>query len=314
MLLHKLKFNTSEPFIARTAARAVVGTLNALIIGLISSHLRTQRFGMPVQDPTLDLHTETVTEIDGQEHEANERAEQGVALPREPVLVTATKLLVIRNYLADDLEKNAGEREMPLTNTRIKDPWHVAQPIGETLSFMMSNTQTVDATMVKEQAKALDITEAEVREALAARPARQQQFMHQNKEEILSIAKSLIATHIGQDGHELEVEAVFDLLAPITKLQLIASADRALFKARQREIQAHVSGNLLAMSNIGVIDGVRRQLRAEVQDWLANQTFKNDLDEATSRGARVPNFAPAPTAVKPTEAEQSLSRRNGTHN
>lgn len=305
-----LKFKASEPFVARTAGRAVIGTLNALIIGLCAAHLRQLRFGVPVAQPTVDQSAEIDDAIEGEEVEEQVRVDQGVAQVREAPLKVAARLRLIRDSLAKDLDENAGEVELPLSGKRVKDPWHIGQAMEATLDWQLTSQRPVDMTRVKEEAKALGITEAEVLQALARRPQRQQQFLSQNKQEILSTAYALIPHDA--DGYVLSPEqdmATFDALPALTRLQLVASADRALYRAREREIQAHVDGNLMAMSNLGVIDGVRRELRAETQSWIKDERFKREVDEAMARNGRMPLFAPAPHPVQPTEAQKVLERR-----
>lgn len=308
MLFNTLKYNASEPFVARTAGRAAVGTINALIVGLITAHMRLARFGTAVQEPTLDTRND---EVEGavQAHEAGEsvREEQGHTVTREDPLKLASRLKLIRDVVAANLEANAGERVLEMVSKTIKDPFHVAQHFEDTLAFMTNSVQAVSPTLVKEEAKALGISEEDVQKALAARPMKQQQFLHQNRAEILEIYKGLVPCDV--DGYLIkpaECEAVLETLPAMNRLQIAGSADRALHRAYLREIAEYVrTSNPISKSNVGVLLGIRRQIFNElVPSWFEEPSFERDVRAAMERGSRYPEFGPKPAPVQPMEAER----------
>lgn len=312
--LKAMKFQSGEAIISRSAGRAVVGMLNAQIINLIGLHLRSQRMGAPVENPTIDTHAETVGEVEGEAANEKRSEEQGGALPREKPLVTAGRLKLLRDSIDKSLRANCGMRELPLAGKDgrvqlVPDEFHIGQSIEATMAFMCSSVQEVSPQVVKEQAAALGITEDEVKKALANRPAARQQFLFRNKDEILGAAKTLAPED--KDGLLMSVDndqAAFDLLEPITRSSLMACADRALYKAWQREIQRHVDGQIDAMSNIGLLNGIRVQLREEFREWMKDNAFYRSYNEAIERGAKSPQFGALPTPTRPMEHE-TVTRR-----
>lgn len=323
--IRMLHFNKAEPFIARSAARAVIGTINALVVNLAATHLRNQHFGRALAEPqgeerfsvpgqSIDSRNSLEGAIVEADMDHERSVEQGTAsVVREEPLKLAARLKLVRDSLQSDLEHNAGEREMPLPvkgqMITIKDPFHVGQRIEDTLEWQVTNVRPVDKTVVKEQAKALGISEEMVEKALESRPQQSQMFLARNKDEILSTIKSLIAAD--HEGYTLSLEqdeAAFESLPVLTRMQLVASADRALYRAYNREIVNHVGGNPLAMSNMGVINGTRLQLRDLVAGWCKPDTdTQRELQEALSRGARMPQFEVAPVVKQPMEAEKALA-------
>lgn len=342
-LIAASKFRSGEPFVARTGGRAVVSTINTQIISLIALHLRMaklgsvdptapsgeERFGavglpghgplvgkaqLPLPGKSLDERNALDHAVTDAETETEQRAAHGVAEYREPPLHVAGRLKLIRDSISKSLDEHAGLRDMPLPVggkvMQVKDTFHIGQPISESLEFMYSNAREVSDLIVKEQAKALGITEEEVRIALAARPAARQKFLFENRVEIMRIIPTLIGSDAQKNALSLEQdEEAFEALEPMTKVILLASADRAWHRGWQREIQGHMDGNPLAQSNMAVLDGVRRQARQQFEDWMKVDAFQRSFHTALERGAKMPNFGPKPRPAEAMEAEKVLARK-----
>lgn len=309
MLAKTLTYNSGEPFVARAAGRSVVGTLNALIVGLIRAHLRMQRIGTPVTELTIDSRAEHVEGAIAESEMAERmREEQGHAVVREEPLKAAARLKLVRDVIAADLEKNAGERVLPIGDGKaIKDPFHMAQRFEETLEFMATNVQEVSEATVKMTAEALGCTEDEVRQALLAAPQRDQAFLTRNKDEIIAIYQSLVAAD--KDGYEMDAthfEAVIESLPPMQRLAVHASADRALHKEWSRQLVDFTrSGHPLTKSNLGLIQGVRRELRKHMDSWFKDEAFAREVQEAVARGARIPALGPVPAPAAKDEPKRT---------
>lgn len=307
-----LLFSPSEPFVARTAGRAVIGTCNGQMIGLAATHLRNHRFGVAVESPSVDTREDLVEGAEEAAERAEQlRAEQGHDLPPEAPILVIGRIKLVRDAIDKSLRDNAGQRELPVSGKKVLDPFHVGQALEATMEFMQNSIQEVSPLLIKEEAKALGITEDEVRVALASRPRQQAQFLHQNHSEILALCTGATATT--KDGYELSLEQWQEALAmlePMTQLKLIASADRALYRARNREIQEYArTGDPRIKSNLGLLDGLRRGLWAERDSWFKDPTFEAGVNKAAERGARLPDMGPKPAPVQPTEAEKALANR-----
>lgn len=311
MLAKTLLFNPAEPFVGRSAGRAVVGTINALIVGLIRTHMRVNQFGTAVAEPTLDSRNEGVEgAVQAAEMQDRMREDQGHALQREEPLKVAARLKLVATVIADSLAQHAGKRELA-NGQMIDDPWHLAQPFSETLNFMTTSVKEVSPTLIKETAKALGCSEEDVKKALAAQPQRDAAFLHRNKEEITEIYSGLIAADA--DGYLLKpesFEAVLEALPAMPRLGILASCDRALHREWERQVLDFTrSGNPLIKSNIGVLRGLRLQLREHIDGWMKDKDFMAEVSDAQTRGARIPAMGPIPAPFEPMEAEKAKERK-----
>lgn len=307
-------FDPAWAIVSRTGARAIIGSLNASMIGMIGSHLRAMRIGTPiavvdgedrfgVPGQSIDSRNSQDHAIAGEELEALAHEGNGHSHVAEKPLVVAGRMKLIREILANDLAKHAGKRN-DFSGREIDDPFHVAQPIEETLKFMSGSGRVSEEVEISEELKALSVTRERVIKAREARASQGRAYLRTNGEEILSIFDTLIAADA--DGFVLASDqwlTCFDKLPALTRLRLAAGADRALYNAFDRELVSYERGALLATSNMALLEATRREIRACVKDWQATQGFEQDLRDALSRfNSREPEWMPAPAPVQPMAA------------
>lgn len=311
-MLAKLRFDPSRPIIARAAGRALVGSLNFTIASLIQQHLRRERFGASVPEASgIDGLNDAAADAAADVEAGRVREEQGFAITADP-LELAARLKLVRDSVAGDLLKNAGRRQMATRpGETFPDPFHIGASFAESLDFQLrTQPRMASEAALRAEAKALNVSLDDVKAALTARHVRQINLLRDSRDDIERIYGEL--TPKGSDGHPLGVEAdeeVFAKLPAIVQLRLVAAADKGLFRARQRELELHFAGRSEAAGNIALLDGTRRELLAMVNRWMEKPQFKAELDDATSRGANQPTFAPAPHEQQPDEKEEALRKK-----
>ncbi len=309
-IIEAMKFKSGEGIIARSGGRGCISSLNIMILNQGAQALRMERRGeAPAEGPTLDAHADVTGEVEGVDTDAQRTADQGGEEPREKPSVVAGRLKLIRDAIDATLIANAAQVPVVLggKTVEVPEPFHIGQPIKESMAFLCSSVQEVDKARITNEAEALGIPEDAVRKALQNRPMQRRQFMHRNREEILDWVNSQAAAD--KDGNMLnleQAEMAFDALDPITKVNIAAAFDRGLFREWERQIQLHADGDIEAKSNIGLINGVRLQVRETIDGWMDDASFARSIKAATERGARAPRLAPAPIQPKPMLHERAL--------
>ena len=303
MLFNRIRFDPSMPFVARAAGRSIVGTLNFAIVNLAAQELRNRRFGQtaveggehadgdaPSNEPTLDARNEIdQNEVQGDKVEQQLRDDQGFEVGVEP-LVLASQLKFIRDVIADDLDANAGLRRNPLNGKLMKNPFDLAQPISESFARQLALAPRVDMSMITKVAKVVGLTPEDVIRVVEQRHKSANKFLSDNAAELFSIIDNL-GTPIGDDGHPFEPaddESVLDRLPALNQARLIVAADRGLWYERERQVQGYMRGNPNALGNIGIIDGVRKQLHNDYAIFMAKPHMRTEIEEAVNRGAAWP--------------------------
>lgn len=308
-------FDPAWAIVSRTGARAIIGSLNASMIGMIGSHLRAQRIGTPLTPQngeerfslpgqSIDSRNTQDTEIDGEALEQLAQADNGHSHVPEKPLIIAARMKLVREVLAEDLAKHAGKRN-DFEGREIDDPFHVAQPMAETMKFMSGSSRVNEAVEINEELKALGVSKERVIKAREARAAQGRAYLRQNADEILSIYGTLIAAD--GDGFLITKEqwlTCFDKLPILTRVRLAAGSDRALYNAFDRELVSYERGGLLAVSNMALLDATRREVRLCVKDWMsapgATDEYRGSLERFNTRE---PDWMPEPAKVQPTAAE-----------
>lgn len=305
MLLNRIKFDPSMPFIARAAGRSMVGTLNFAIVNLVSQELRNRRYGETVAEvnqnpegelsttpPNLDDRNEIdVNEKQGREVENQLREDQGFDVGMEP-LVLASMLKFLRDTIADDLDANAGLRRNPLTGKLMKNPFDLAQPISESFTRQLALAPRIDMTIAGKIAKVVGLTAEDVVRVAEQRHKNANKFLQDNAAEMFSIIDNL-GSPVGDDGHVFEPsddETVLDRLPAMNQARLIVAADRGLWYERERQVQGYMRGNPNALGNIGIIDGVRKQLHTDYAVFMSRGPIRQEIEEAVNRGATWPQL------------------------
>jgi hypothetical protein len=287
-LISRLKFDPVAPLIARTGARALVGSINFSISNLIQQHLRAERFGLPASG--IDQHNDETAAAEAAEEAMRNRAEQGYVTPMPP-LELAADLKKIRDAIQHDLVAHAGRRPMVTDPSKtLPDTFHIGMSFEESLDFQSRMQARISEPQIKAEALALGVEESEIRSALMTRHLRQLNFLKDNRDHIVELYKGLSAETLDMDS----AEDLFGDLPAITRMRLAAAADRGLFNARAREIMRHMTGQPDAAGNLAILDDCRRKIKDDVAAWLKIPSFEREVSEAVSRGAQLPQWSPAP--------------------
>lgn len=301
-ILQKIKFNPAMPIIARGGGRGLVGSLNFSILNLIQQSLKQAKFGLPTAG--VDTANDETADIAAQKENARNREEQGFTVSDDP-LVLAARLKLIRDAVAKDLRDNADMRPMVLDpHVTIPDVFHVGSDFEESIEFQKGLAPRLSEAQMKAEAKALNVSVDDVRNALMRRHARQVGFLNDHEGEIIAAYHSLTA--VDTDGYALdldEAEAVLANLPAIYQLRIAAAVDKGLYRQRNNELERALSGNAQSKGNIGLIDGTRREILAEVDRWTHAPQFKTQIEDAINRGTNLPAFAPVPHVQEPDEVD-----------
>ncbi len=309
-LIMKMLFNPSAAIVARSMSRAVIGSLHFSISNLIQQSIRAERFGAPLPEAGgIDAANEALAAHAEGEETARVRAEQGFEVNGDP-LETAARLKTIRDYLANDLLANAALRaSLTQPGVSFPDPYHLGGTFEDSLKFQIGLKPRISEAQIKAEAKALNVEESAVRDAIVANHTRQVAFLEENRDDIVRIYNGLVTT---DDG---DPEVAFEKLHPMLRLRLAAKADSGLYQARMREIQAHLRGGpraVEAKGNVALCDGTRRDVLAEVQRWMKDAAFKGAVDSAVERGQTMPTFSPEPHVQKPDEVVEAMAKHQRT--
>lgn len=334
-MLHIFRNNDSDIAVNvnRVALRSIANVCNMRIINLAARELRRRRFG-EAAEPTgkaagygVQVGIEGVSRIGEQpgqltvDHANDEAAartetsnvmrdhqgastgvtqysnpeEQGFD-PGEDPMVTAGKLMLIRNAAAEFLTKHARMRRNPLDpkGGLYIDPYDVAQPLSDSMNFMISQTQAQSRTtplQAEAIAKALGqgVTAEDVLRIEAESAERGAKFIRDNADEILAIAEGAQAVDANGKAYDLEDdENVFEMLPYPVQLGLCVSSDKALFRERDRQIGMFARGVADAATAIAVINGTRRVLHDWFHTRMRKPEVKREIEEAVARGANMP--------------------------
>lgn len=309
-MLQKLRFDPSQPIIARSAGRALAGSLLFSMVNLIQQHLRAERFGTRVEAGGIDALNDAAADADDKAEAARVRVEQGFAAPVD-YLALAAKMKLVYSSIFDDLEKHAQRKAMLTDASRtIPDPFQIPSTLADSIDFQLRTKPQISEARIRAEAKALNVSEEDIRIAVVSRHTRQIDILRDNRADVERIFENLTAK--GSDGHPLGAEAdeeVFMSLPAMVQLRCAAAADKGLFRARNREIELHLSGNKDAGGNIAILDGTRRDILAMVGRWMDTAKFKAEVEEAASRGSNMPQFAPAPHVQAKDEVEVAKEKK-----
>lgn len=308
-LLSQFRWNADRPFIARSALRGIAHAINFSLIALAANHLRNLHFGqaLPEADEhfgqTVDSRNELEAAIDGNEVEASLREAQGFTLLMPP-LELAARLKVIRDSCAAELDSHAGMRRNPLTNAIFKNPFDVVQAVSESLGWQLAQKVRIDEAVVLNTAAVLGLDEPSVRLALEKQHVSQQKFLKDNAAEIYTIIDNLV--YKGVDGHAFGIdddETVEERLPAINRARLYVAADKGLVAQRLQEVRRYMrNAEPQVLSNIGIIDGEREHLTQKFNVLMNLPIIKDEIYDATQRGARLPKLQPLFPKVRVPEA------------
>jgi hypothetical protein len=297
-ILGQFRFRSEAPVISRAALRGIASSINFSLINLVAQHLRSKAFGQVVDQTddhyghNLDQRNEIDADVAGAVELQQRREEQGFAVGLAP-LDLAARLKVIRDSVAQELDKNAGLRLNPLTNLKFKNEFDIASPISNSLAWLTSQPARIDEAVVRNTSLVVGMDEASVRVLLEKQHQTQVKFLQDNAGEIQGIIDSL--EYIGADGHAFgidEDETVETRLPSLNRARLFMAADNGLWTARNREVASFIRGNPNALANIGMIDKERELLSFKFDRLLKVEAIKLDIDDAVSRGARKPTLKP----------------------
>jgi hypothetical protein len=298
-LLSKIKYDPGFPLAARTAGRALVGSLNFSISNLIQQHLRQQRFAAtgaePEEVPTIDDANDLEAEKAEKAEEQRTRAEQGFAVPQDP-LDTASKLKLIRDAINADLLEHAARVPMATKpGYTLPDARHVGANFAESVHFQSNMEFRPNRAQAEAEATVLGRSVEEVLAAQMSNHEMSQRFMKEMVPDILTVYDTLTA--MGTDGHALGLEdanAVFTKLPAINRERMVAKVDAALYRAVQTEVQRHLRKRPDAMGNIGLLEGLRREIRDAWTIEAGRPEVRKELKDSEDAGASRPAWAPAP--------------------
>jgi hypothetical protein len=311
-ILQMLRIDTAFPYVGRAAQRSVVGTLNFTISNLVASDMRRKRLGTPVvakvgqtdltpliekYGNTLDKRNEEDQEIEAEQREAEKpQSEPRTDFAQVPPMILAGKLKAIRDSMAKDLDEHASLLQDPLSpnNPPYKNPYDVGASLEESFMRQLSLTPKVDRKKAQVVADIHGLDVEDVVRILQQQQEFGQKFINDNKDELLSVLKSL--PHSDQ-----EPEAAYAELPAIQKARVYVSADRGLWYERDRAIKLVVRGHPDGLANLAMIDSSRSDLHKSF-NWLMKQdNFHREIDEAVRRGATWPVLIDLPkpkTAAK----------------
>lgn len=304
-LLSQFRWRADRPFIARSALRGIAHSINFSLIALSTNHLRNLRFGTAIPDAdehygqTIDSRNEIDGQVEGADVEIAVREAQGYAVLMPP-LELASRLKVIRDSCAFELHAHAGKRMNPLTNKLFLNTFDVVQPVSESLNWQLAQKARIDDAVVRNTAAVLGLDEESIRVSLEKQHDSQQKFVRENAAELYTIIDNLV--YKGEDGHAFGIdddETVEERLPPINRMRLYVAADKGLIGQRLLEVRSYVrNADPVRLGNIGLIDGERELLRSKFNKLMDVQHIKDEINDASQRGARVPTLSPLFPKVK----------------
>ncbi len=315
--IDSLVYRPEMPFIWRGMALGMARDLAFSIIALCSQEVRARRTremetivakeqaeiaaGIPPGELSSDDYVPTSQLQREREEEEQRRFEQGFALQMPP-LILAAKLKVVRDWLAYELDMRAGTRVNynDPHMSRMKDPFHLAQPLVMELDRQLKRNTTVTAADAEEEALLLGVSA----ETIAKIKSRQRnggvKFLHDNRGEILSLIDGLVAVKPRPQGSEndvdyqpefytiAEAEQVELTLPAIHRARMFVSADRGLKWESENQVAQMLKRVPEAKGNYYAIIAQRVNLHAKFDRFTTNGDIKQEIAEAVSLGAAYP--------------------------
>lgn len=291
-MLNNCKWKEETPFVCHAAYRGVISAINFQLITTASQQLRQEQNLNP-GGGGIDAYNELLAAREESAEEERSLEEQG--LPKGPTpRVVGGMLKAIAAYLNDELLEHATPVELITTGKTVPNPWEVGENVAMTLQRQVIRSPREMTSQMKLEAKALNVSEEVIAEAIQRQQHNNAAFLTNNREALLSIIDSMVF----ENPDELAVEAIWRQLPVMLRFRLFAAADSGLYFASTREATRYIlQGRLESKSNVGLIDGERRVLRQEINDFLSDPKNKREIREAIDGGAVIPVLRPVPPAA-----------------
>jgi len=291
-MLHNCKWDASRPFVCTAAYRGVISAINFNLITSAQTLLRQEQTLNP-GGGGIDAYNQLLARQG--EVEENDRAleEQGLVTLPDPRIVGGM-LKVISASLNDELKEHAQQVIFPLSGKKGYNPFEVGDTVEMTLHRQISRTPRDLTARMKMEAKAMNKSEEVILEGLRRQQRNSADYLIGNRELILEIIHAMNFDNVDT----LDAESIWDRLPVMIRFRLLAAADNGLYYASDREAQRYIVNNRLeSKSNVGLIDGERRVLRKEINEFLMNPRNDREIAEALTGGATIPVLQPlAPSA------------------
>jgi len=298
-MLDNCKWNARLPLVCVAAYRGVISGINFILITSAQAMLRQEQSLNP-GGGGVDAYNDLLARQG--EAEENDRVleEQGLTTLPDP-RITGGKLKAISAWLNDELKEHAQKVIFPLSGKVGFNPFEVGDTVEMTLHRQISRAPRELTARMKMEARAMRKSEEVILEALRRQQRSGAEYLIGNRELILDVIHGMSF----EDPDALSVEAIWDSLPVMTRFRLLAAADNGLYYASDREAQRYIVNNRPeSKTNVGLLDGERRVLRKEINEFIRDPKNDREISEALAGGAVIPVLQPlAPTAEEIAKEE-----------
>jgi hypothetical protein len=298
-MLDNCKYKAESPFVCQSAYRGVIGSINFMLINSASNMLRQEQTLNP-GGGGIDAYNELLAAQGEHTEEERSLEEMGLETRDDPRIVGG-QLRLVSAALNEELLEHAPRVFFPLSRKTGPDPWTVGDSIEMTLARQIARTPRDLTAAMKAEAKALNVSEEVIHEALKRQQATSAAWLANNRELILEVIHSMNF----ENPDALTVETVWDKLPAMTRFRLYAAADGGLFRKSQNEAQRYIVwGRIESKSNVGLCDGERRVLRTEINGFLRDEHNKREIQAALDNGATMPVLQALPPVTVDAAAKK----------
>lgn len=293
-----LVFNSSMPIISKASGRQVVNSINFMLIALASNLIREDLRLNPEGDldrPDIDEYNSLLAGQMDARQEDEQQMEQGFG-DGMTQMERGRLLKSLRAFINGRLHEHASMVRYELSKKTAPNMFEVGDEIEQTLRRQIERAPRELTSAMKQEAKALGISEESILAGLQRQQDTNAKFLNLHRHRILEVIGRLECDQLDEES----AESTFDKLPVMDRFRLWAAADSGLYFAGESQGQRWVVYKVQeGKDNLAVINAERHKLRVDINNFLKEPSNKRGIAEAMAAGANIPALQPLP----PTQEE-----------